>query len=179
MLRSAALLALAIAALALAGCYREASDATASRTLPRYSGNEPWSIDGVRLGQSYAEVHALLGEPVQSRDSMGKRTVRWDRRDTYVTFDAADRAVEVMGSSVQAGGKIIVSSGASEAEVVQILGPGKVQKSTSPKGGGIISIGSEHTGTTVIYERDGARFELSVFGQTAGRYRVFQPPNKK
>ncbi len=170
----------AVAALAAwPGCYREVTDATAARTAVRYTGTEPWTIDGVRPGQTEAEVKSLLGEPREVRPSMGTRTAFWATANTVVTFDAAGRVVDVMGSAVKAGGKAIVPAGSSEEEVAQILGPGKVQKSYRPKGSGIISLSSVHTGTTITYDNSGVRFELSVFGESAGHYRAFRVQAKK
>jgi hypothetical protein len=34
----------------------------------------------------------------------------------------------------------------------------------------VISFGQEHTGTTLIYENGGVRFELQVLGEAAGHY---------
>jgi len=50
------------------------------------------------------------------------------------------------------------------------LPPGEVQKSTRPKGSGVISLGREHTGTALLYDRDGLRFEFPVFGEATGHF---------
>lgn len=168
---SAVLLAAAASLLLLTGCYRQVSDATASAsTQSRYTGSAPWTIDGVRPGQAFEAVKQLLGEPSEIRGRTGPRTTFWSGRDTAVTIDSAGIVTEVMGSTVQAGGQVLFRSGATEADVVQILGPGKVQKSTRPKGSGVISLGREHTGTALLYDRDGVRFEFPVFGEAAGHF---------
>lgn len=173
------LAATVLALLALAGCYREATDASAARVLPRYTGNEPWTIDGVRPGQDFEAVKQLLGEPLEVRQHPGGSYGKWGPWEIFVSFDPAGRVTEVMGTSVQAGGKVLVAGGASEAEVTQVLGPGRVQKSSRPKGSGVISLGREHVGTTLIYDRDGLRFELPVFGPATGRFLVRPIPAKR
>ncbi len=160
----------------LTGCYRQATDATAASTQQRYTRIEPWKIDGVRPGQAFAEVKQLFGEPREIRGKTGPRTAFWAGRDTAVTYDQNGRVLEVMGSSVIAGDKTLVTSGANEVEVVQILGPGKVRKSSRPKGSGVISFGQEHIGTTLIYENGGVRFELPVFGEATGHFLARRSP---
>ena len=161
---------LLVSLLMLSGCFKQATDETFARARPRFTSTEPWTIDGVRPGQTFEEAKRLLGEPREIRGHAGPRTAFWAERDTWVTFNQAGRVTEVMGSTVKAGDQIIISSGAREAEVVQILGPGRVQESSRPKGNGVISLGSVHTGTTLIYDRDGVRFELCVFGEAAGHF---------
>lgn len=165
--RAAGLFILAL--LVLAGCFREASDATAGPAHRRYAGTAPWTIDGVRPGHDFADVKQLLGEPREIRGASGQRTATWAGRDTTVTFGADGRVTEVMGSSVQAGGQVLFHAGATEADVVQILGPGKVQKSHRPTGG-VISLTRVHTGTALIYDNGGVRFELPVFGEATGHF---------
>lgn len=164
-----------LALLALTGCYREASDATTAAARPRHNGTAPWTIDGVRPGQDFGEVKRLLGEPREVRGATGPRTATWEGRDTAVTFAPDGRVTDVMGSTVQAGGQVLFRAGATEAEVVQILGPGEVRKSHRPKGG-VISFGREHTGTALIYDNHGVRFELPVFGEAAGHFLARRRP---
>ena len=168
-----ALLVVAAGLLLLPGCYRQASDATAPvSTRSRYTGSAPWTIDGVRPGQNFEEVKQLLGEPREIRDHKGPRTALWAGRNTAVTFDPAGLVTEMMGSTVKAGDQILFRAGATEAEVAQILGPGEVQKSTRPKGSGVIALGREHTSTALLYDRDGLRFEFPVFGEATGHFLV-------
>ena len=162
--------------LALPACYRQATDASTAVNAPRYTGTAPWTIDGVRPGQTLAEVTQLLGEPRETRENPGGRFLRWGPRDIAVFFDRTGHVAEVMGSSVTAGEKTLFTSGASEAEVVQILGPGQVQKSSRPKGSGVISFGQERIGTTLIYENGGVRFELPVFGEATGHFLARRSP---
>jgi hypothetical protein len=174
-----ALLAASLGLLLLAGCFREATDASTAAVRPRHAGSEPWTIDGVRPGQSFDEVKQLFGEPREIRGTApGPRTASWERRNTMVTFDRDNRVTEVMGSTIQAGGKVIVQGGAGEAEVTQILGsPGRVQKVSQPKGH-VISLGHKHIGTIMIYDNAGVRFELPVFGQAAGHYLARRIPDR-
>ena len=158
-----------VACLTPAGCYRAVTDGTAATGGRRYTGAAPWTIDGVRPGDEFAAVKMRFGEPREVRGSGNQRTAFWERRATVVTFDGRGVVTEVMGSTVQADGKILVESGATEADVIQILGPGRVQKTHQP-GSGVISISRTHVGTAVIYERDGVRFELPVFGDAAGNF---------
>lgn len=160
----------------LAGCFRQVSDASAAPSLPRYTGSAPWTIEGVRPGQTLADVKLLLGEPRETRGTANQPTLFWSRPEVAVTFDTQARVTEVMGSTLMAGGQVIVQGGASEAEVVQILGPGRVQKSSRPKGSGVISLGRVHIGTTLIYDHDGVRFELPVFGEASGHFLARRVP---
>lgn len=155
------MVALAAAVGGASGCYREFSDANTT-AAPRYAGKAPWMVDGVRPGAMLAEVRRVLGEPREMRPTMGKRVAHWSGRDTMVTFDAADRAVEVFGHRLMAEGRTLVSAGAAEAEIVQTLGKAEVSSSYRPKGGGIISIGRELTSRTFTYENAGVRFEITV-----------------
>ena len=166
---------LASVALVFTACYRSASDASFP-TQTRYAGHEPWTVDGVRPGQTFAEVQERLGEPRDVRETYGRRFARWAVHDIAVSFDPAGRVTEVMGATVKAGDKVLVWSSSSEADVTQILGPGKVQKSYRPKGGGVISLGREHIGTTLVYDNAGVRFELCVFGDAAGHFLARQQP---
>jgi hypothetical protein len=159
-----------VSLLMLAGCFKQATDETPARSRARFTGTEPWTIDGVRPGQNFEEVKQLLGEPREIRGHTGPRTAFWAGRNTAVTFDQAGLVTEVMGSTVAAGDQTLFRAGATEAEVTAILGPGEIQKSTRPKGGGIISLGREHTGTALIYDRDGVRFEFPVFGEGTGHF---------
>lgn len=154
-----------------AGCYREATDAAQIRP----AATALWTIDGVRPGQDFNDVKRLLGEPREIRGATGLRTATWERRATAVTFGTDGRVTEVMGDNVQAGGQRLFSAGATEAEVVQILGPAKVQKSHRPQGGAI-SLTREHTGTALIYDNDGVRFELPVFGEAIGHFLARRVP---
>lgn len=171
--RTAGLLILAL--FGLAGCYREVTDASAAAARVRPSATARWTIDGVRPGQDFDDVKRLLGEPREIRGNSGPRTALWERNGTAVTFGTDGRVTEVMGSTVQAAGQILFGAGVTEAEVVQILGPGKVQKSYRPKGG-VISLTREHTGTALIYDHDGVRFELPVFGEAMGHFLARRVP---
>ncbi len=166
-----------LALVGLTGCYREVSDATGGPAPARESGAGPWTIDGVRPGQDFAEVTRRWGEPQEVRGGPGARTARWERRETAVTFGPDGRVTEVMGSTVQAGGRVLVQAGAAEAEVKAVLGRGTVQKSHRP-GSGVIGVGREHTGTALIYDEGDVRFELPVFGEATGRFLARRAPGR-
>lgn len=171
--RAAGLFILAL--LGLAGCYREATDASAAAARVRPSATARWTIDGVRPGQDFNEVKRLLGEPREIRGKSGPRTAFWERNGTAVTFGTDGIVTEAMGATVQAEGQVLFSAGATEAEVVQILGPGKVQKSHRPTSG-VISLTRVHTGTALIYDNGGVRFELPVFGEATGHFLARRAP---
>ncbi len=158
------------AVLLLGACFRQVTDETAGPVRPRYTGGAPWSIEGVRPGQPFEEVRRLFGEPREIFGTGSVRTAVWNQRGTAVTFNPAGVVTEVNGASVDAGGQVLLRAGAGEAEVTQVLGPGSVRKSYRPKGSGVISIGRVHTGTSLIYDNAGVRFELPVFGEATGHF---------
>lgn len=166
--------------LSLAGCFRQATDETAAGPRPRFTGTAPWTINGVRPGQTLAEVRRVLGEARESRGRPEQPTLFWSRPEVAVTFDEAGVATEVMGNAVQSGGQTIVTGGDSEAQVALILGPAtEIQKAYRPKGSGVISLGREPTGTTLIYDNAGVRFELPVAGEADGHFLARLPPARK
>jgi hypothetical protein len=159
-----------LATLTLAACFRQATDETAGPVRPRYTGGAPWSIEGVRPGQPFEEVRRLFGEPSEIRGAGSVRTAVWNQRETTVSFNQAGVITEVMGSSVEGGGQVLFRGGADEREVTQILGPGEVRKSSRPQGSGVVSFGQVHTGTTLLYDNAGVRFEFPVFGEATGHF---------
>lgn len=165
----AARLAAGLLLLFAAGCFKTVSDETAMPALPRYTGTAPWGIDGLRPGQTRADAIKLFGEPREERETPSYRFLSWSTRNTMVTVDKEGIITEVYGHSVTAEGRVLISS-ASEAEATQVLGPGKVQKRSRPKGSGVISLGQEHVGTTLIYDNGGVQFELPVWGEVTGNY---------
>ncbi|MDI1318959.1 MAG: hypothetical protein PSW75_02040, partial [bacterium] len=126
----------------LPACYREATD---SASAPRYTGTAPWTVDGVRPGQTLDEARKILGEPSETRGSRSARVVHWSDKETMVTINAANVVVEIWGHSLKAGGQTVVGPGLSEAEVTQTLGSGKSAR-TSVQGSGVISFGAKTTG---------------------------------
>ena len=156
--------------LLLSGCFKVVTDESAMPPRPRYTGTAPWGIDGLRPGQTLADAVKLFGEPSQPPAATGPRFLRWFARDTMVTLDAKDVITEVYGHTVTAGGQVLVQGGDDQTAVTQVLGPGDVRKSSRPKGSGVISLGRQHVGTTVIYEQAGVRFELPVWGEATGHF---------
>lgn len=165
----------AAVAVGLAGCYREVSDGAPGPVRGQERGAATWTIDGVRPGDEFEAVRRRFGEPREVRGATGARTATWSGRDTAVTFDADGRVTEVMGATVEAGGRVLVRGGATEAEVTAALGRGTVRKTHRP-GSGVIGVGREHTGTALLYEAGGVRFELPVFGETTGKFLARRMP---
>lgn len=163
----------AIAALLLcSGCTREYTD---TPQHARYTGSEPWTVEGIRPGQSFDPLLQRFGEPRDSREHNGIRVVRWATTPVIVTVGRDGRVAEVLGGSLRAGARTLAWSGITEAEVEQILGPGQASNSRRPKGNGVISTGSVLVGRTLRYENDGVLFDIDVHGNTAGRVRAHFP----
>ena len=144
-----------------AGCYREVGD-EGGVARPRYTGTAAWTIDGMRPGQTFEEFTSRFGQPRDLREHDGERTATWNSGQLLAHFDREGCATEISGRSIRADADTLIYVGASEAEVVQVLGPGNTNKGTRPKGGGVFAMGSEHTHTIYAYENYGARFEVSV-----------------
>ena len=147
--------------LALTACYREANDLTLSSVYPRYTGTAPWEIDGVRPGQSLAEIKRVRGEPARQLDTGPRPTFRWPSpRDTTVTFDSAGRAIDLFGSTLTAEGRTLVDTGLEPAAIEHVLGKGRLEQHSQPTGSGVISLGRRITGSTVAYQNHGSLFEV-------------------
>lgn len=155
----------------MAGCYREATDSTG---VSRYTGTAPWTIDGIRPGQSLDDARRLLGEPRDIRESMGQRVVRWSSSETIVTTNTAGEILEIWGRSLSAGGQSLVQTGLSEAQVAQVLGRGKSTRLSTPSGF-VISFGSKTTGHIFTYRNDGVTFEITVKEDSVQHVRAFRP----
>jgi hypothetical protein len=159
----AAWLGCLVVTLSTPACYREANDTTHSSVYPRYTGTAPWSIDGVRPGQTLDEIKRLRGDPAQALAPATSRspTFRWPApRATFVTFDAAGRAIDITGTTLVAEGRTLLDTAAESAAVEPVLGRGRVATHSQPSGSGVISLGSKVTGRTVAYENHGALFEI-------------------
>lgn len=122
----------------------------------------PWTVGGVRPGMTSHDVEQLLGEATSSRTNYSITTTTW--KEISVTFDKGGRAVDILGDRVTAAdGSTVVSRGASEAEVVGRLGPGKLRSSYQPSGSGVISCGSRRTGGERRYEDATTICTVSVY----------------
>ena len=154
----------------LSACYREVTDASAAA---HSTDTAPWTVDGVRPGQTLDDAKQIFGEPREFRASMGVRIAHWSNRETMVTLNAANEIVEVWGRSLHAGGQTLIGRGASEAEVTQSLGPGKSTRLSSP-GSGVISFGSKTTGHIFTYQNGGVSFEITVKEQATQHVRAFR-----
>jgi hypothetical protein len=151
--------AIAVALLGAAACYREVSG---DPQYARFAGDQLLAVRGVRPGLTAEEVVQLWGDPSDKTPSMGVEVWKWTRAaDTSVTVDAEGRVVEVFGSELSAGGRTLVWAGASEAEVGQILGRGKVSEHRQPSGY-VISVGSKLVGKTLTYVDRGVRVEITL-----------------
>src|SRR5262245_27140719 len=162
-----------LCAAAVAGCMRDAPDLDAYR---RHQGTAPWSVDGVRPGQSFAAVRTALGAPDRTVAVMGQDVHEWtSRRQLSVVVDGAGLVTDVTGGQVESEGKPVVWSGLGQAEIERILGRGRVQKVTQP-GSGVISIGGgREVGRILTYDDKDVRFELQLEEDMLKRVRAFRP----
>lgn len=139
---------------------RESSDLD---QFQRYTGNDPWTLGGVRPGDSLAAHEARLGPPEPSGGGTPGGVLRWSRpEELSLVADPLAGVVEVFGQTLKAGGKTLVYPGLSQAEVERILGRGKVTRSTRPTGSGVISIGSKEVARILTYDNGGVRFEITL-----------------
>ncbi|HAV60820.1 MAG TPA: hypothetical protein DCY13_00450 [Verrucomicrobiales bacterium] len=168
-----ALVLMALTAFAFTGCHQEVSDAPQH---PTYDGAAPLTVNGVRPGMTIAEVVGVLGEPVRTTGRTNQPVLNWTQpAQIAVTFDGAGRAEDIFGTSLKVPDRVLVWRGASEAEVVQILGkPDRRAKSTRPTGSGVISIGSEVVGVTLTYRFGDARFEIYLNEDAVSSVRVIK-----
>jgi hypothetical protein len=119
----------------------------------------------VRLGQSLAEVKALLGEPAKQITDRGQQVYFWKTRngETSVSFNAQERVIEIFGQTLSTvDRKPVLWANMSDNEVVQVLGEGRMNKHYRPKGSGIISFGRVLTGISHEYTDDSGRYEVGV-----------------
>ncbi|MEI6737290.1 MAG: hypothetical protein WCL29_02305, partial [Pseudomonadota bacterium] len=137
--------------ISLGGCYREVSDATPMQQHVVANLNAPWSIDGVKLGQTLDEIRSRHGDPQPNQNARPGQniTYMWSRGDELsVTFDTAGHAIEMYGNALYVGTEQVIRFGMPENEVVIVLGKGVVSYANTP-GSFVISIGGKFTGGTM------------------------------
>lgn len=154
----------------LPACYREATDSAAA---PRYTGTAPWTVDGVRPGQTLDDAKKILGEPREFRKSGSLRIAHWSDHETMVTLNVTDQVTEVWGRSLKADGRTLIGPGLGEDEVTQTLGRGKTTR-TSVQGSGVISFGAKTTGHIFTYDNGGVAFEITVRADSTQHVRAFR-----
>ena len=128
---------------------------------PRYSGSEPWAVEQVRPGEPAGPHGNRLGPPQQDVSAMGSRILKWSQPEVILTVDDEGAVREVWGKRLTAGSATLVWPGASSREVEAILGRGRVEKTTRPRGG-VISLGSVEVARILIYENADVRFEITL-----------------
>lgn len=138
---------------------REAVDGDLKAT---YTGSDPWAVDSVRPGEVAAPHLDRLGPPRKDVAVMGDRVLTWSSPDLMLTLDAGGVVKEAWGRRLSAGELTLIASGASQEEVERRLGRGRVQKTTRPRGSGVISIGSVEVARILTYEAGGVRFEITI-----------------
>jgi len=163
-------LALATLAVALAACGRTVTED--DLTYRRYAGDEAWTVEGIRPGQSLADAKALHGEPARTLPGGGVTTHQWQVPDNFqVIVDADGRIREVLGRTVKAGRSQLAGPGMTPDQVKRVLGPGDFSKQRSPSGY-VIQLGPGRvTGESARYANGDARFEIS-FGEGGLRWVV-------
>lgn len=165
--------AIAVALVGSEACYREVSG---DPQYARFAGDQPLAMRGVRPGLTADEVVQLWGDPSDKTPTMGVEVWKWARAaDTAVTVDGEGRVVEVFGSELSAGGRTLVWAGATEAEVGQILGRGKVSEHRQPSGF-VISVGSKLVGKTLTYLDRGVRVEVTLTDDSVRHVRLTTEP---
>jgi len=128
----------------------------------------PWTVGGVRVGMTPADVERVLGQPTRSTTSYGRTTNTY--QEIGVTFDPDGKAVDILGDRLNAAtgggtdaGAVILQRGASEAEVVGRLGSGSAKGSYRPSGSGVISCGMKRVGGEHRYEDATTVYTVGVY----------------
>jgi hypothetical protein len=145
----------------LSACTKNVTDQESY--LPRYTGNELWTINGVRPGMTMDEVMKKHGDPTRSfgkpPTSYSWQSTSW--RTLFVTVDVKGNIVQVSGNALMAGEKTILSGSVSAADVKAVLGPGDV--STSKQSGSfVIPTPGKVVGTHHSYRNGNVMFGFSL-----------------
>jgi hypothetical protein len=151
----------AFLALLLTACTQQVADQESY--LPRYTGNDLWTINGVRPGMTLDEARKTHGNPTRS---FGKPPTdhSWEStswRTLSVTVDAHDRIVHVFGNALMAGDKTILSGSISDADIKAVLGPGEVSRSTQA-GSFVMPTPGKVVGTHHRYRNGNVTFGFSL-----------------
>ena len=145
----------------LAACMRQATEPESF--LQRYTGNEPWTINGARPGMTLDDVRQFHGEPTRSSGTpptgYSWESTSW--RTLSVTVDMNGRIVQVAGNALMAGDKTILSGSVSEADVKAVLGPGVEARSVQP-GSFVVPTPGKVVGTHHRYRDGNVSFGISL-----------------
>lgn len=159
LLSCAGALALAGAALPLAGCWREVSDATEDddrRGIERLPAGATLSLGGVRPGDTRADLAGRLEEVPTDLPRPTAARYRADGDFVHVTFDAPGpqgRAREIFGPALRADGRTVLAPGHSTKAVQAALGAGERKEHRRPSGSGVISFGTDYAGEEWLFRR--------------------------
>lgn len=150
-----------LVALLLSACMQQATDQESY--LPRYTGNDLWTINGVRPGMTLDEVRQKHGEPTRSfgNPPTGYAWESTSWRTLSVTVDGHGRIVQVSGNALMAGDQTILSGSISDADVRAVLGAGDVASSTQP-GSFVIPTPGKVVGTHHRYRNGTVTFGFSL-----------------
>ncbi|MEZ5965576.1 MAG: hypothetical protein R3F56_17205 [Planctomycetota bacterium] len=124
---------------------------------------DPWTIHGLLPGQPLAPHAARLGPPARTLDARrGGSELEWRRPSIVVAVDVNGLITTVWGDCLAAGPDVRLYPGLSEAEVRRLMGQGKLDRITRPRGSGVISIGHVELGRTLTYQRGGVRYVVGL-----------------
>lgn len=157
-----------VLSLSLAACTKVVTEEDAQ--YRRYAGTDPWTIEGIRPGDSLATATARHGHPSRSLPGTGATTLQWQVPDNFqVIVDGEGRIVEVLGRAIRAGNASLVSPGMTPDQVKRVLGPGDFASQRSPSGF-VVQLGpGKVTGGTARYADGDAKAEIS-FGEDGVRW---------
>jgi hypothetical protein len=157
--RSAALYFIAfLACVALAGYYKTANNDGGERRT-RFTGVGAWSVNGIKVGQTLAEVEALLGKHNPTPTKVQPSVYVWPDR-VMIELDTNQRVTTVYGNTLIIGDTKVIEGTLSHSQAQQILGDGWKKVFHSPKDSGVLSTGSVVSGTSLTYAREGGFFLL-------------------
>ena len=121
-----------------------------------------WTVDGVHIGGSLAEVEALLGPGEQHGFAEAAPVYRFANNDTAVTFDSEGNVAAVSGKTLLRDGQVVLATGQGPDAVVSALGKGYTIERFSPKSYGIFTTGSVPNGVEHYYHDGANRFHVFV-----------------
>lgn len=123
----------------------------------------PWAVHGLVPGQPLESHTARLGPPARTFDGRrGGSEFEWRHPPIVVAVDARGLITTVWGDALTAGPDVRLVPGLSEAEVRRLMGPGKLDRVTRPRGSGVISISRVELGRTLTYQRDGVSYIVGL-----------------
>lgn len=145
----------------------------------RYAGAAPWTVAGVRPGDSVEAVIARLGPPERDNHRGTHRVVSWTSpEEVGVTATSTGEVVDVLGASLSAGGERLVERGFQGEAVEHILGSARTDRHYGPRGSGVITLGMKERGRTLRYDNAGVSFEVGVYEDRVSYVRALKPEVK-